>query len=55
MKTTWVLVFCAALLRACTQADARTHRRRRPRENKIFAAKPDSVLLENEVAEGMGA
>ena len=54
MKTTWVLVFCAALL-ACTQADARTHRRHRPREIKIFAAKPDSILLENEVAEGMGA
>lgn len=55
MKTTWVLVFCAALLLASTQADARTHRRHRPRENKIFAAKPDSILLENEVAEGMGA
>ena len=55
MKTTWVLVFCAALLLASTQADARTHRRHRPRENKIFAAKPDSILLENEIAEGMGA
>ena len=55
MKITWVLVFCAALLLASTQADARTHRRHRPRETKIFAAKPWSVSLENEVANEMGA
>ena len=57
MKTMWVLVLCTAalLLACCTQADARTHRRHRPREIKIFAAKPDSILLENEIAEGMGA
>ena len=57
MKTMWVLVLCTAalLLACCTQADARTHRRHRPREIKIFAATPDSILLENEIAEGMGA
>ena len=53
----WTLVaLCAALLLSCTQADAaRVHRRHRPRETKIFAAKPWSVSLENEVANEMGA
>jgi len=55
MLTKWVLVVCAAFLLACTQADARTRRGHRPRETKIFAATHDSIRLENEAAEGMGA
>ena len=49
----WTLVICAALL-ANTQADARVHRGR-PRVNKIFAANSQSVLLENQAADEMGA
>ena len=55
MLTKWALVICAAFLLSCTQADAKAHRGHRPRETKIFAAKPWSVKLENEVAESMGA
>jgi len=49
----WTLVICAALL-ANTQADARVHRGR-PRVSKIFAANSQSVLLENQAADEMGA
>lgn len=47
------LALCTALLLS-TQAEARVHRGR-PRENKIFAAKRDSVKLENEAADAFGA
>ena len=49
------LVLCIAALLCVTPASAKARRGHRPRETKIFAAKPNSVLLENEVAEGMGA
>jgi hypothetical protein len=51
----WTLALCIASLLVSTQASAKVHRGHRPRETKIFAAKPWSVKLENEVAEGMGA
>src|ERR1019366_1059952 len=45
----------ALALSLAIPASARVHREHRPRESKIFAAKPWSVKLENEVAESMGA
>lgn len=45
------LVLYAALLFVASLASAKD----RPRAVKIFAAKPDSVLLENQAAEEMGA
>lgn len=45
----------ALALSLAIPASAGVHRGHRPRESKIFAAKPWSVKLENEVAESMGA
>ena len=51
---TRAVVFAIALSLCCT-ASATARRRHRTHENKIFAAKPWSVKLENEVAQNMGA
>ena len=48
----WALAFCLALL--CFSAEAKVHRGR-PRTDKIFAANPQSVILENQAADEMGA
>ena len=53
---TRTLGYCLIALSLCGTAYPRVHRgKSRTHENKIFAAKPWSVLLENEVAESMGA
>lgn len=49
------LAFALLALSLCSPADARAHRRFRPRENKNFAANHDSVRLENEAADVFGA
>jgi hypothetical protein len=49
----WTLAFCLALS-LCFTAEAKVHRGR-PRAERNFPAKSDSVLLENQAAEEMGA
>ena len=48
----WALAFYLVLL--CFSAEAKVHRGR-PRTDKIFAANPQSVILENQAADEMGA
>src|SRR5580658_9284858 len=47
------LGYCLIALSLCGAAYPRVHRGR-PREDKIFAAKPNSVALENQAADAMG-
>jgi|ERR1035437_1288063 hypothetical protein len=51
---TRTLALALIALSLCSAASAKVHRGR-PRENKIFAANHDSVRLENEAANDMGA
>lgn len=54
LKSAFALALIALSL--CDTAGAKARRgERRPRENKIFAAKPWSVSLENEMADEVGA
>jgi hypothetical protein len=55
MLTRTLALALALSLAVPAPVSARVHRGHRPRVSKIFAAKPWSVKLENEVAESMGA